>query len=222
MENLNLILFICLAIPISMMLLLFKGHSRMLCSFLIVGMFMCVLSGEINALIQNSNVDYQTITINIAPLVEESLKALPIIFFAYLLKLDRQTLSEYALSVGVGFATLENMSVLITTDNLTLGYALIRAIGAGMMHGVCTLIIGRVISNIVDKKVFMFSGTLAALSISIIFHSIYNMLISSEYMVLGAVFPTVTFVAMIAINILLKNKKRIAFSKRCTHARTIY
>lgn len=208
MANVNLIIFLCLSITFSMMFLVFNEKGRKVCGFFLCGMFMCVLSGEINALIQNSNVDYQTITINIAPLVEESLKALPIIFFAYLLKLDRQTLSEYALSVGVGFATLENMSVLITTDNLTLGYALIRAIGAGMMHGVCTLIIGRVISNIVDKKVVRFSGTLAALSISIIFHSIYNMLISSKYMVLGAVFPTVTFVAMIAINILLKNKKR--------------
>ena len=54
MGNINLILFICLFIPMSMMLLIFKGQSRLICGFLLIGMFVCVFSGEINGLIINS------------------------------------------------------------------------------------------------------------------------------------------------------------------------
>ena len=53
MGNINLILFICLFIPMSMMLLIFKGQSRLICGFLLIGMFVCVFSGEINGLIIN-------------------------------------------------------------------------------------------------------------------------------------------------------------------------
>lgn len=207
MENLNLILFICLMIPISMMLLIFKGHSRVLCGFLLAGMFMCVFSGEINGLVSNLNDwDTQNIAVNIAPLVEEIAKALPVIFIAFLLKPSSQKLAEYSLAIGVGFATLENICVLINSEGISLGYALLRAVGAGVMHGICTLIVGLAMKNIVEKKVVFFSGTLSALSVAVIYHSIYNMLISSRFMAAGIILPVITFAVIMTENI-VRNKK---------------
>lgn len=211
MGNINLILFICLFIPMSMMLLIFKGQSRLICGFLLIGMFVCVFSGEINGLIINSyNLDVNNVSINIAPLVEEILKAFPIILVSLLYKPSKQNIGEYALSVGVGFATLENISILISTKTISFTYVFLRAIGAGMMHGICTLLIGIVMRNILDKKKILISGTIAALSISVIYHSIYNMLVLSKYIIFGAMLPIVTLVVIILIDYFYKkNNKKI-------------
>lgn len=201
MENVNLILFICLFIPMSMMLFIFKGQSRLICGFLLMGMFACVFSGEINGLIMNTyNLDINNVSINIAPLVEEIVKAFPIILVSLLYKPTKQQLGEYALSVGVGFATLENITILMGSQSISFMYAFFRAIGAGMMHGICTLLIGMVMRNIINKKKVVVSGTLAALSISVIYHSIYNMLVISKYTMVGAILPIVTFVIIILID----------------------
>lgn len=202
MESLNLTIFICLAIPLSMTLLMFKGHSRMLCAFLLSGMFMCVFSGEINGLVLNvSGYDTQFLAVNIAPLVEEITKALPIIFIAFLVKPSRQKIAEFALMVGVGFATLENISLLVDSGSISLGYAFLRAIGAGMMHGICTLVVGLAMFSVIEEKMVFFSGTISALSIAMIYHSIYNMLITSKYMVLGALLPIVTFTLIMIVSV---------------------
>ena len=201
MENVNLILFICLFIPMSMMLFIFKGQSRLICGFLLMGMFACVFSGEINGLIMNTyNLDINDVSINIAPLVEEIVKAFPIILVSLLYKPTKQQLGEYALSVGVGFATLENITILMGSQSISFMYAFLRAIGAGMMHGICTLLIGMVMRNIINRKKVVVSGTLAALSISVIYHSIYNMLVISKYTMVGAILPIVTFVIIILID----------------------
>lgn len=209
MENLNLILFVCLAIPLSMMLLLFKGQSRKVCAFLLTGMFMCVFSGEINGFVMNAvGLNVQEVSVNIAPLVEEMAKALPIIFIVCLLTPERQKIAEFSLAVGVGFATLENVCILMNSGSISFGYAFLRAIGAGMMHGVCTLTVGLALTNMANKKLVMFSGTLASLSIAVIYHSIYNMLITSNYMIVGVILPVTTFAIIMTVNV-IKNKALI-------------
>lgn len=214
MESVNLILFICLLIPMSMMMLIFKGHSRMLCACLLTGMFMCVFSGEINGFFANiCQLDMQTVAVDIAPLVEELAKALPVVFVAFLLRPSKQELAEYALAIGVGFATLENVCVLIDAGSISFGYALLRALGAGMMHGICTLIVGLAMSTVITRKTVFFSGTMAALSIAVIYHSIYNMMISSRYMVIGSLVPLVTFAAIVTVSV-IGNKKRLENAKK--------
>lgn len=194
MENINLILLVCLAIPISMMLFVFKGRSRGICGFLLAGMFMCAFSGEINGLILNTNnFDTQYISVNIAPLVEEILKALPVVFIAFLIKPSYQQLVEFSLATGVGFATLENVSILITSGDISFLYALVRAVGAGMMHGICTLAVGISMKYVLEKKILFFSGTLSALSVAVIYHSVFNMLVTSKYMFVAVLLPTFTF-----------------------------
>lgn len=201
MENLNLILFICLAIPLSMTLFLFKGSSRAVFSFLIIGMFTALISGEINTLAKViSVIDPQLLSINVAPLVEETAKAIPIIFIAFLIRPSRQKLVEFALATGVGFALLENICVLMNSQDFSIGYAILRAIGAGMMHGVCTLSIGFAMKSVIDKKRAFVAGTLSAISVAVISHSIYNMLIASRYMIVGLFLPMFTFIFIMIAN----------------------
>lgn len=203
MESLTLMLFVCLSIPLAMMLLVFKGHPRLVILFFMIGMLMCVLAGEINGIFYNRCfVSYKDLTVSVAPFVEEILKAIPVIYIAFLLKPKRQSLAELSLAVGVGFATLENVYVLFTsTEKLSFGYILLRALGAGMMHGICTLVIGIVLGTIIEHRLLFISGTLAALSMAVIYHSIYNMLIISHCKYVGIMMPAATFALLTAAGI---------------------
>ncbi len=201
MENAHLTLFICLITPLAMMLLVFRGRSRAVLSFLLTGIVMCLLAGEINGLLLNiSGLDMHFMTVNVTPIVEEMLKALPIVFAAFLIKPDRQLLLECSFSVGIGFATLENICILFdSAGSLSVVFALIRGLGAGLMHGVCTLAAGYALTYVNTKRLLSHAGTFAALSAAVIYHSIYNILVQSDYSMLGILLPIATYIPMLSV-----------------------
>lgn len=199
MEDLNLILFICISAPLGMMLFVFRGQSRYILSFLMIGIFMCLFSGEINGLLrQISGMTTYDMTINVTPAVEELLKALPIVFVTYVFRPRRQALMEYSVAVGVGFAILENAYILAgTAEHVSLYWALIRGFGAGMVHGLCTLSVGYAMSYIRTKRKLSYTGTFAALSLAIIYHSIYNLIIQSDFRFFGILLPVLTYIPLL-------------------------
>ena len=201
MENPNLMLCICLAAPLSMMLLVFKGRSRAMLGFLLVGIYMCLLAGEVNGLILNgTDLSLRFITVNVTPIVEEILKAIPIVFITFLIMPNRQYLLECSIAVGVGFATMENSSLLFHSEEILSSWAIVaRGLGAGMMHGVTTLAVGYSMTLVREDKRLFRTGTVAALSAAIIYHSIYNIMVQSEYPLLGIILPVVTFIPLIVL-----------------------
>ena len=205
MENSHLMLFICMAVPLSMMLLVFRGRSRAILGFLLTGVFMCLFAGEINGLILNgTGWSFRFLTVNITPIVEELLKAFPVIFIAILIRPDRQFLLECAIAVGVGFATMENVCLFFDTFSaLSAWTVLARGFGAGMMHGVSTLAVGFSMTLATSGRKLSYAGTVAALSSAIIYHSIYNIMVQSAYPAIGVLLPIVTFIPLL----LLMNKK---------------
>lgn len=205
MENSHLMLFICMAVPLSMMLLVFRGRSRAILGFLLTGVFMCLFAGEINGLLLNSTGwSFRFLTVNITPIVEELLKAFPVIFIAILIRPNRQFLLECAIAVGVGFATMENVCLFFDTFSaLSAWTVLARGFGAGMMHGVSTLAVGFSMTLATSGGKLSHAGTVAALSSAIIYHSIYNIMVQSAYPAIGVLLPIVTFIPLL----LLMNKK---------------
>lgn len=192
-------LFICLAAPLSMMLFIFKGRSRAILGFLLTGLFMCLFAGEINGLIRN-NTEFSLhfLTVNITPIVEEILKAPPIVFVLFLFKPNRQFLLECSITVGVGFATMENTCLLFDSATvLSAGLTIARGFGAGMMHGVSTLAIGYSMTIASSDRKLSYTGTVAALSAAIIYHSIYNIMVQSEHPILGILLPVVTYIPLL-------------------------
>ncbi len=207
MEKTNLMLFVCLAAPLSMMLFIFEGKARQILGFLFAGIFMCMFAGEINGLFL-SETDYTIwfLTVNITPIVEEILKALPVVFIAFVFKPKPQFLLEAAIMVGVGFATMENVCLLFeSSGNLPALEIVSRGIGAGMMHGVSTLAVGFSMTFASSSRKLSYAGTVAALSTAIIYHSIYNMMVQSDYPILGILLPCVTFIPFL---IYIKRKKQ--------------
>lgn len=199
MESPYLILFICLSAPLSMMLFISNGRSRAILGFLLTGIFMCLYAGEINGLIRNiTDFSLYYLTVNITPIVEEILKAIPVVFAAFLFKPDRRFLLSCAIAVGVGFATMENTCILFDSAAILSAETIIaRGVGAGMMHGVSTLAVGYSMAFVSSDRKLSYAGTVAALSVAIIYHSIYNIMVQSGYPILGILLPIVTFVPLL-------------------------
>lgn len=85
MENLNLILFLSIAAPLAMMLAVCQKRSRSVLLFLILGICVCLFSSEFSGILFSIlPFSSQYLTINITPLTEEVLKAIPLLIFVFM------------------------------------------------------------------------------------------------------------------------------------------
>ena len=140
-------------------------------------------------------------------MVEEILKGLPILVYSFGWKPTRRDLLEAGLSLGIGFAIIENTVYMVGyTEKITLLAALFRGIGAGMMHGITTMAVGFGMSFILLKRKLFVTGTLTFLFMAITYHSIYNMLVQSEYQLFGFLIPILTFSGFFAFYRLHKDR----------------
>jgi RsiW-degrading membrane proteinase PrsW (M82 family) len=98
------------------------------------------------------------------------------------------------MATGIGFAVLENAFYLLNYPNFSMVGAVIRAFGAGLMHGMCTLLVGVGISFVKKKSKLFAVGTFGLISTAIVYHGIYNILIQSEYSIVGALLPIATYI----------------------------
>ena len=201
MGNLNLILFISFAAPLLMTLFVCKGKARTLLTFLFIGMVVCLFCGEFSVIIMKMlPFDIRYYTSNFTPLFEEVFKALPILIYAFMWKPKKRTLLECSVLVGVGFAVLENAFILGgAASSVSVVSALIRGFGAGMMHGVCTLAVGYGMTFVHTRRKLFYTGTVALLSVAIIFHSVYNTLVQSSHQFIGFILPVITFIPVLIL-----------------------
>ena len=180
MANLNLFLFISIVIPLCMLLLLVTGKSRRLVLFFILGITACLFCGELNGMLLRFFESTKYFTVNISPITEELCKAFPVIVYAFMYKPERQQLLESGVAVGIGFAVLENAFVLASNIGyITVGLAVARGIGAGMMHGLCQAAVAYGLSYITKHRKLSYTGTITFLCVAIVYHSIYNCLVQS-------------------------------------------
>ena len=93
----------------------------------------------------------------------------------------RETLISISYAIGIGFALLENMVILVgNAKEVTILWALVRGFGAARMHSACTVMIGMGISYINKRRKLFCCGTLSLLMAAIISHALYNTLIMSQ------------------------------------------
>ncbi|MBR2277705.1 MAG: PrsW family intramembrane metalloprotease, partial [Eubacterium sp.] len=163
MDNLTYIAFICLSVSLVLMLPLMEKKTRRIMIFMIVGIFSCLFVSELNSLLlRKFHNDIFYVTTTITPVTEEIVKALPILYFAIMVSDDRRTLISCAYAVGVGFALLENVVVLTQNiENVSILWALVRGFGSGLVHGICTVMVGWGISYIKKRRKLFYCGTFA-------------------------------------------------------------
>ncbi len=182
MDSMSYILFICLAVPMVMMLIPMENKSRKVVISILTGMFLCLFVSELNGLLlrlTDSTILY--FTTNVTPITEELVKVLPVIYYAYVFSDDRKSVGTVAFATGVGFAMLENVVILtqhIKTVNLL--FAVIRGFSTGLMHSISTMFIANYIPYIRTKKKLFLCGTLCSFNLSVVFHSVFNLLVEAD------------------------------------------
>ena len=196
MDNLIYILFICITIPLALMASLVDKNARQPVIFFIVGVCVALFVSEVNALLTNVfSMEMTEFTIRITPVTEEICKAIPVLFFAREISNKRESIITISLAVGIGFAVMENSFVLLKSiDSVSILWAVMRGFGTGMMHGMCTFLVGSGFSFINKNKKLFIVGTFSLMSLAITYHSVFNMLVQSEFYYYGALLPIVTFI----------------------------
>ena len=214
MDNMIYILFISISIPLLLMALLMEKKARLPISFMIIGIFVSVFASEVNGLLSNLlSMDTYSMTVIIAPVSEELLKALPVLYYAIVISDKRERLFTASMAIGIGFALLENAYFLLNSDNFTIIIAIIRAFGAGLMHGMCTLLVGVGISFVKKKRKLFAVGTFGLLSTAIVYHGIYNILIQSEFSTVGALLPIATYIPFLIRRLHIKCRSKVEDAK---------
>ncbi len=120
--------------------------------------------------------EFKFFTRYVAPIVEETLKA---IFLIYLIRAEKVGFmvdaAIFGFAIGAGFATIENIFYLQKIQDADVLVWIVRGFGTAIMHGTTTAIFGIISKNFSDKysskKVHIFSTGLAA---AILIHSFYN------------------------------------------------
>ena len=206
MDNLIYILFVSVFVPIMLMACLIEKKARQPIVFVLIGIFVSVFAAEVNGLLcVLLPMSTFEITIIVTPITEEILKAIPILIFAIVLSAKKEALFTASMAVGIGFAVLENAYYLLNDISFNMIDSVIRAFGAGLMHGMCTLLVGVGISFVKRKNKMFVVGTFALLSTAITYHGIYNMLVQSDYRMIGFLLPITTYIPFVLWR--LKKKK---------------
>ena len=207
MDNIIYILFVSISVPIMLMALLVEKKSRFAITFILVGIFVSVFSSEVNGLLEKMlPMDVYSVTVIVTPVTEELFKMLPVLYYAVFISDKKEKLFTASMATGIGFAILENAYYLLNYSDFTMLNAVIRAFGAGLMHGMCTLLVGVGISFVKKKRKLFAVGTFGLLSTAIVYHGIYNILIQSEYSIVGALLPIATYIPFFFWRFIIKKR----------------
>ena len=198
--------FICISVPLLLSLLLVKGTQRRFTLLLCIGMGICMVSAYVNSFFMVLyQVDGVTAAIEISPVCEEILKLVPLLFFILIFEPEPQEITPAAISIAVGFATFENVCYLSENGAGNFTFLLIRGMSAGAIHILCGIAVGYGIAYVFRQRWLAVAGTVGILGACIVFHAIYNLLVTAEgvWQTAGYMFPSVLILCIFGSRILL-------------------
>ena len=195
-------IFVCMVVPLFLMLVFVKGSARRLSINFILGMATCLLGAYISGFFNVvSGMGMEDTAVFISPVIEEAMKFLPLLFYFYMFNPADDDLFLAAVSLGAGFASFENVCYMVSSGAGSLSFLLIRGLAVGVMHivSVYSSVSGLVIAR--KLKAIRLSSTLGAISLSMLFHGVYNLLVSepgfSSY--LGFALPLLTAIILLIV-----------------------
>ena len=203
-------IFVCMIVPLFLTLIFVKGNARRLELNFIIGMLACLLgayiSGFFNAI---SGMGIEDTAIFISPVVEEGMKFLPLLFYFFMFEPDDDSLFLADVGMGAGFASYENVCYMVSSGAESLSFLLIRGLAVGVMHIVS--VYGSVLGLVIARrlKAMRISSVIGALSLSMLFHGTYNLLVSEPGITsyIGYSLPLLTAVVMLIAMQRLKSGK---------------
>ena len=171
--------FVCLAAPLLLAIVCLRREGRRALIFLLAGMTVCLCSAYVSAFFAGvTGIDVITASHGIAPVVEEVIKFLPVLFYLLVFEPKKNRAISAALLVAVGFATFENVCFLTSYGTEDLLRLLIRGFGTGAMHVVCGMVVAMGLFFLWDRAWLRAVGVFALLCFVIQFHAVFNVLVN--------------------------------------------
>ena len=185
-------ILICMAVPLLLTLFFVRGNARQFVLNFLLGMAACLLGAYVSGFVDAaSGMGVEDTAVFISPVTEEIMKFLPLLFYFLMFDPEDDNLFHAAIGIGAGFASFENVCSMISSGTENLGFLLIRGLAVGVMHivSVFALALGLVIAK--RFKALRLASMAGALSLSMLFHGIYNLLVSQPgaTSVIGYVLP---------------------------------
>lgn len=201
-------IFICLALPLMLALFFTKDRSRSFIVFTLLGMAMCLLSAYVSSFFMDYyNVHSVETSTEIAPVCEEVMKLLPLLFYFLILEPEPRELPAAAIALAAGFATFENVCYLVENGAADFTVLLTRGISAGALHILCGIISGYGISYVFSRRWLALTGTVGILGFCSGIHAIYNLLIAAggTWQLTGYLLPSLGIILLFAARHILRH-----------------
>lgn len=192
-------ILICIAVPLAISVIFVRGNARRFVLAFLAGMSVCLIAAYISGFAgMTGGMEENDTAIFISPIIEEILKFLPLLFYLVLFVPESENMFLVAAGLGAGFATFENCCHILSTGAGSLPYILIRGLAVGVMHIVSIMMLAMGLSLVRRFKAFSVAGIAGALTLSMTFHALYNLLVSekgiSSY--IGYILPVLTAVLL--------------------------
>ena len=172
-------IFLCMVSPLLVAALCMGRRQLRFFLFCIAGMGVCLLSAYINTFLAAvCQADALAATAEIAPVVEEMMKLLPLVFYLLVFEPEGDKIKAAAITVALAFATFENVCYLIQNGADRFSFIFFRGFGTGAMHVLCGLIVGGGLAYAWRRTWLKVAGTCGLLGAAITLHAIYNLLIA--------------------------------------------
>ena len=172
-------IFLCMVSPLLVAALCMGRRQLRFFVFCVAGMGVCLLSAYINTFLAAVyHADALAATAEIAPVVEEIMKLLPLAFYLLVFEPEDEKIKPAAITVALAFATFENVCYLIQNGADRFSFIFFRGFGTGAMHVLCGLIVGGGLAYAWRRTWLKIAGTCGLLGAAITLHAIYNLLIA--------------------------------------------
>ena len=172
-------IFICMASPLLVAALCMGRRRLRFFLFGVAGMGVCLLSAYINTFLAAVyQADALASVAEIAPVVEEVMKLLPLVFYLLVFEPEGEKIKSAAVTIALSFATFENVCYLIQNGADCFSLIFFRGFGTGAMHVLCGMIVGGGLAYAWQQTWLKIAGTCGLLGAAITLHAIYNLLIA--------------------------------------------
>jgi RsiW-degrading membrane proteinase PrsW (M82 family) len=181
-------------IPLIFLIIMVKDKSsKYLMGFFCYGIFSVVFAFILNQWFSNYPGQINRVSSDIAPIVEETVKALPLLLFFRKSNFNDNLIIYCAMACGIGFSIHETLFYFTSFVSLpglfSLFPLIVRTTTTSLMHGMSTAIIGFGVKITKDKEIIKLPMILGLIAISATIHSLYNILIGTRLAIFALLMP---------------------------------
>lgn len=141
---------------------------------------------------------------DITPIVEETLKALPLLLFLRRKSYSPMIIIYCAMASGIGFSVQEMLyyftQFIVDSGLHTLIPLLVRTATTCLMHGMTTAIIGFGLTIALNLRAIRVPIVLGLLALASVIHSLYNILIDTRLAILALIMPALLYLTGLALS----------------------